>query len=48
MIEETTFESIEEFKKELEEHLIYYNEFRLHQALKHKTPSQMNEDCERA
>ena len=48
LIEETTFETLEEFKSALEEYLIYYNELRPHQALGHKTPLQMNGICERA
>ena len=48
LIEGTTFETIEEFKDELEQYLIYYNEIRLHQGIGHKTPSQMNAESERA
>ena len=48
LIEETTFETLEEFKKELEEYLIYYNELRPHQGLNQKTPIQMNSVCEKA
>ena len=48
LIEGTTFETLEEFKKELEEYLIYYNELRPHQALNQKTPIQMNSVCEKA
>ena len=42
LIEGTTFETVEEFKDELEQYLIYYNEARPHQGINHKTPSQMN------
>ena len=38
LIEGTTFETKEEFKKELEEYLIYYNEYRAHQGNDGKTP----------
>lgn len=38
LIDETTFESIDEFKKELFEYLIYYNEMRPHSALGGITP----------
>ena len=48
LIEGTTFETLEEFKLELEKYLIYYNELRPHQALGHKTPIQMNKACEKA
>ena len=48
LIEGTTFETLEEFKKELEEYLIYYNELRPHQGLNQKTPLQMNDVCEKA
>ena len=46
LIEGTTFETLEEFKDELERYLLYYNEFRPHQALNAKTPKQMNEECQ--
>ena len=48
LIEETTFESLEKFKSELEEYLIYYNEVRPHQALGQKTPLKMNNVSEKA
>ena len=48
LIEGTTFETIEEFKDELEQYLIYYNEARPHQGIDHKTPAQMNAKSERA
>jgi transposase InsO family protein len=38
LIEGTTFESEEEFKKELEQYIYYYNAERPHQALAGKTP----------
>jgi transposase InsO family protein len=38
LIEGTTFESEEEFKKELEQYIYYYNTLRPHQALGGKTP----------
>jgi transposase InsO family protein len=38
LIEGTTFESEEEFKKELEQYIYYYNTARPHQALGGKTP----------
>ena len=47
LIEGTVFETLEEFKKELEEYLIYYNELRPHQGLNQKTPLQMNAICEK-
>ena len=48
LMEGTTFETLEEFKLELEQYLIYYNELRPHQALNHRTPIQMNSACEKA
>ena len=48
LIEGTTFGSVEEFKSELEEYLLYYNELRPHQALGQKTPAQINGICEKA
>ena len=44
LIEGTTFETLEEFKDELEQYLLCYNEFRPHQALNAKTPKRMNEE----
>ncbi len=40
LIDETKFDDIEEFKKELFDYMFYYNEHRLHSALGHKTPKQ--------
>ena len=40
LIEETTFESLEELKEELIQYLFYYNTARPHQALGGKTPLQ--------
>ena len=48
LIEGTIFETLEEFKKELEEYLIYYNELRPRQGLNQKTPLQRNGVCEKA
>lgn len=38
LIEETTFDSIEHFKDELQQYLIYYNEHRPHQGINGITP----------
>ena len=38
VVEGTTFDDLAHFSKELLEYLIYYNEFRPHQALNHVTP----------
>ena len=47
LIEGTTFETEAEFKDELEQYLIYYNEYRPHQGINAKTPKQMNDSCQR-
>ena len=43
----TYFESIEHFRKELFDYLIYYNKLRPHQALDGKTPEKIAESCQR-
>ncbi len=43
LIDGTTFEKMKEFKRELEEHLLYYNEPRLYQGIHIKTSKQMND-----
>ncbi len=43
MIDGTTFADVEEFKLELAEYLLYYNELRPHQGIHIKTPKQMND-----
>lgn len=45
LIEGTTFETEEEFKKELEQYIYYYNIERPHQALGGKTPIQQLQFC---
>lgn len=47
LIEETTFESIDEFKKELEQYIYYYNHERPHQSLKGQTPWEFAQNCQR-
>jgi transposase InsO family protein len=47
LIEGTYFESIEHFKKELLDYLIYYNHLRPHQSLDGKNPAQFAENCQR-
>ena len=47
LIEGTTFETVKEFKDELEQYLVYYNEYRPHQGINTKTPKQMNDSCQR-
>lgn len=47
LIEGTTFESIEEFKEELLQYLLYYNQLRPHQALDGKTPLSIAQSCQR-
>ncbi len=41
LIEGTTFESLHHLKDELQQYLIYYNEYRPHQGLMGKTPKEM-------
>lgn len=43
LIHETTFENLDEFKDELFQYLIYYNEYRPHQSLDGETPKTFNE-----
>jgi transposase InsO family protein len=38
LVEGTTFQDLTHFSNELLEYMIYYNEFRPHQALNHTTP----------
>ncbi len=47
LIEGTTFETEAEFRDELEQYLLYYNEYRPHQGINAKTPKQMNDSCQR-
>jgi len=47
LIYETTFDSIEQFKDELMQYLLYYNEHRPHSALGGETPAKFNENCPR-
>jgi len=43
LIEFTNFESIEHFKNELEQYLMYYNHLRPHQGINGKTPEAFNQ-----
>jgi transposase InsO family protein len=45
LLEETTFETENELKKELEQYLYYYNHERPHQALNGKTPVEIAQNC---
>ena len=47
LIEGTTFENEEEFKKELEQYIYYYNTERPHQALGGNTPLEYLQSCPR-
>lgn len=47
LIEGTYFESIEVFKKELMDYLVYYNKLRPHQALNGLTPDKVAQSCQR-
>ena len=44
LIEGTTFDSLDEFKDELMQYLIYYNEHRPHQGINGSTPKQFREN----
>jgi len=47
LIDETYFESIEHFKKELLDYLVYYNQLRPHQALNGISPKDFANSCQR-
>ena len=47
LIDGTYFESIEHFKKELYEYLLYYNMLRPHQSINGETPKEFNQKCHR-
>ena len=47
LIDETYFESIEHFKKELLDYIVYYNQLRPHQALNGVTPKIFADSCQR-
>ena len=47
LLEGTTFETAEEFKDELEQYPIYYNEYRPHQGINATPPKQMNDSRQR-
>ena len=47
LIEGTYFESIEHFKQELLDYIIYYNQLRPHQALNGKNPKEFAGSCQR-
>lgn len=47
LLEDYSFENMEEFERELAEYLAYYNEMRPHQGLNGKTPAEINKFCHR-
>lgn len=47
LIDGTYFESIEHFKKELYEYLLYYNMLRPHQGINGQTPQTFSQKCQR-
>ena len=47
LLRETTFDNLDELKKELEEYLYYYNHERPHQGLSGNTPVVFNQSCPR-
>lgn len=46
-LEDAVFDSLDHFKDELFQYLIYYNENRVHSALNGKTPALFNDSCHR-
>jgi len=47
LLQETTFDSVDQLKDELLQYLYYYNHERPHQALEGKTPADFNQNCPR-
>lgn len=47
LIDGTYFESVDHFKEELMQYMLYYNHMRPHQALGGKTPNDFNQSCQR-
>lgn len=47
LLEEMVFDSVEHFRDELEQYVLYFNEIRENQALNGKTPEQINKSCHR-
>jgi len=47
LIEGTYFESLDHFKKELFDYLVYYNQLRPHQSLNGQTPKKFSLSCQR-
>lgn len=47
LIEGTYFESLDHFKKELFEYMLYYNKMRPHQAIGGKTPEEFAKNHQR-
>lgn len=47
LIDGTYFESLDKFKDELNQYLLYYNKLRPHQALNGLTPEKYNSSCQR-
>lgn len=47
LVDGTHFDSIEHFKEELFQYLLYYNRLRPHQALAGKTPAEFEKTCQR-
>ena len=45
LLDEAEFESVEKLKDELQQYMLYYNEFRPHQSLDNSTPQKFNEKC---
>jgi len=47
LIEGTHFESVEHFKQELLDYMLYYNKLRPHQGINGKTPEEFAKNCQR-
>ncbi|MCK5296800.1 MAG: transposase, partial [Alphaproteobacteria bacterium] len=47
LIEDTTFDSLEHLRDELQQYLLYFNELRPHQGIGSKIPADFNKNCHR-
>lgn len=47
LLEDAEFDNINQLKDELQQYMLYYNEFRPHQSLDNLTPQNFNQKCQR-